>query len=392
MTLLHRRLALSLLAALAGASCASSRGETWGFVATLGDDTTSVERITRRGDRITGEQVGRSPVVVHRRWEATVAPDGALLRWTMDTRRPNAPAGETDLHHELVFTGNRVRVVRQTGRDSVDRTYVNPYPRTVPWNAFLYATTEGLFQAARGVPDSARIGQYFFEGWDEGNIGYAYVTHLANGDVSIRSTGLAGSGVAHLDAEGRMERYSGEGTTYKQEVRRVAEVPEIGALVERFAAAERAGGFSRWMSPRDTMRATVGGVQITVDYSRPLARGRTLVGGLIPLDQVWRTGANAATQLTVTAPVRLAGVRLDAGTYTLWTLPRQNGVQLIVNRQTGQWGTQYQVERDVARRPMQVGVTDAPVERFTIRVDTAGASLVMEWGEFRWSAEIEESR
>ena len=210
----HGRFALSLLAALAGVSCGSGHRETWGFVATLGNDTTSVERITRDGDLITGEAVGRSPVVVHRRWEATVAPDGSLRRWTMDTHVPNAPAGETDLHHELILTGNNLRTIRQAGRDSVDRTYVKVYTRTVPWNAFLYATFEQLFQAARGLPDSTRIGQYFFEGWEEGHFGYAQVQHLANGDDSISSTGLAGSGVAHFDAQGRRGRQwcPGDGT------------------------------------------------------------------------------------------------------------------------------------------------------------------------------------
>jgi hypothetical protein len=66
-------------------------------------------------------------------------------------------------------------------------------------------------------------------------------------------------------------------------------------------------------------------------------------------------------------------------------------VQLIINAQTGQWGTEYRSAQDVARRPMQVATTDTPVERFTIRVDTASASLVMEWGSFRWSAPIQAS-
>jgi hypothetical protein len=115
------------------------------------------------------------------------------------------------------------------------------------------------------------------------------------------------------------------------------------------------------------------------------------VGGLIPYDQVWRTGANAATQITFSGPVRLAGVPLHAGTYTLWTLPTRDGVQLIINGQTGQWGTDYRSAQDVARRPMRVATTDTLVERFTIRVDTASASLVMEWGSFRWSAPIHPS-
>jgi Protein of unknown function (DUF2911) len=392
MKCLHRAAALSLLSALASASCASQHTQTWGFVATLGNDTTSVERVTRSGNHVVGEQVGRSPVVVHRHWEATVGPDGSLSRWTMDTHVPNAPAGQTDLHHELIFTGNKVRMIRETGRDTVDHTYVRSYARAVPWNAFLYASYEVLFQAARGLPDSTRIGQYFFEGWDEGHFGYATVQHLTGGDDSISSTGLAGSGFAHLDAQGRMLGYSGDGTTYKQEVKRVGDVPDIGALVERFAADERAKGFSRSLSARDTVRATLGAATITVDYSRPRMRGRTLVGGLIPYGNVWRTGANAATQLTVSAPVRLAGVALTAGTYTLWTLPTRDGVTLIINGQTGQWGTDYELNRDIARRPMQVAATARSVEQFTISIDAATPSLVMEWGPFRWSAPIQPAR
>ncbi|HSJ16356.1 MAG TPA: DUF2911 domain-containing protein, partial [Longimicrobiales bacterium] len=315
------RIGLPVLAALAAVSCAQEIPETWGFVATLGSDTTSVERITREGDRIVSEAVGRSPLVVRRRWEATLAPDGSVRRWSMDTHIPSAPPGESELHHEVELSDGAIRLVRQTGSDSTDRTFVNAYARTVPWNAFLYGTFELLFQAARGLPDSTRIGQYFFEGWSEGNLGFANVRQLEDGRVAITSTGLSGAGVARLDEQGRMVSYSGEGTTYRQEVRRITDVPDIDAIFERFAADERAKGASRLLSARDTVRATIDGTSLVVDYGRPVARGRTLLGGLIPYDRVWRTGANAATHLTITAPLRLAGVPLDRGNYTLWTLP-----------------------------------------------------------------------
>jgi len=386
------RVVLSLVAALATVSCAQESTETWGFVATLGNDTTSMERITRAGDRIVSEAVGRSPLVVRRRWEATLAPDGSLRRWSMDTHIANAPAGEADLHHEVELSDDAIRLVRQTGRDTTDRTFRIAYARTVPWNAFLYGTFELLFLAARGLPDSTRIGQYFFEGWSEGNLGFARVRQLGDGRVAITSTGLSGAGVARIDEQGRMLSYSGEGTTYKQEVRRITDVPDVDAIFERFAADERARGVSRMLSPRETMRATIGEAILVVDYSRPLARGRTLVGGLIPYDRVWRTGANAATHLDITSPLRLAGVPLDSGTYTLWTLPRRDRVQLIINRQTGQWGTEYRSSHDIARVAMDVDTLDSPIERFTIRVDTANSSLVMEWGTFRWSAPIEVAR
>lgn len=379
---------LMAVLAVAAGSCTTGETESWGFVATLGNDTTSVERITRRGDHLVSEAIGRSPMVVRRRWEATLASDGTVRTWTMDTRVANAPDGESELHHEFELTDGKIRLVRRTGKGVTDRTFANPYARTVPWNAFVYGTFELLAQAARDLPDSTRIGQYFFEGWSEGNLGFAHVRDLDGNRVAISSTGLAGSGIARLDEQGRMISYSGEGTTYKQEVRRVTTVPDLDAIFERFAADEKAKGVSRVLSARDTMRATIGGVGITVDYSRPLARGRLLLGGLIPYDAVWRTGANAATQLTIDAPLRLAGIALDRGTYTLWTLPQRNGVQLIINRQTGQWGTGYQARYDLARAPMQADTVASPVERFTIRVDTTSSRLLMEWGTFQWSAPI----
>ena len=128
-----------------------------------------------------------------------------------------------------------------------------------------------------------------------------------------------------------------------------------------------------------------------MDYGRPLARGRTLLGDVIGYDRVWRTGANAATQLTTSAPITLAGLPLPAGTYTLWTVPRVGRVDLIVNKQTGQWGTEYRRDQDVARVPMKSDSMDPPVEQFTISIEPRDArrgTLAMAWGTFRWTVPI----
>ena len=128
-----------------------------------------------------------------------------------------------------------------------------------------------------------------------------------------------------------------------------------------------------------------------MDYGRPLVRGRELFGKLLPYDYVWRTGANAATQFTTSAPIMLAGVRVPAGTYTLWTVPRRKGADLIVNTQTGQWGTGYDGKRDLAIGRMAGDSVTAPVEAFTISItqsDARHGTLAMEWGPFRWTAPI----
>ena len=145
------------------------------------------------------------------------------------------------------------------------------------------------------------------------------------------------------------------------------------------------------LSVRDTARGTIGVAAISVDYGRPLARGRTLLGQVIDYDRVWRTGANAATQLTITAPITLGTLALKAGTYTLWTVPRTYGVKLIVNSEHGQWGTEYDRSLDIGETPLKSETLPAPVEKFTITVQSRDAThglLVLEWGTFRWTVPI----
>jgi hypothetical protein len=106
---------------------------------------------------------------------------------------------------------------------------------------------------------------------------------------------------------------------------------------------------------------------------------------------VWRTGANAATQFSTSAPITVAGISVPAGTYTLWTIPRANGADLIINKQSGQWGTEYNRAQDLGRASLKTETLGAPVERFTISIVAADAqrgTLAMEWGPFRWSAPI----
>ena len=141
------------------------------------------------------------------------------------------------------------------------------------------------------------------------------------------------------------------------------------------------------LSPRDTVSLEIGtGQRVYVDYGRPSMRGRKIMGGLVPYGRVWRTGANAATTLVTDVDLELGGTRVPRGTYTLYTIPTVEGWTLIVNRQTGQWGTQYEPARDLARIPMQVSRLRAPVEQFTIALERgrAGAgTLALEWENTR---------
>ncbi|MBC7789989.1 MAG: DUF2911 domain-containing protein [Anaerolineae bacterium] len=145
------------------------------------------------------------------------------------------------------------------------------------------------------------------------------------------------------------------------------------------------------LSPPGTANATIGGANITVAYSRPSMRGRTIFGELVPFDEVWRTGANNATAFSTSRDLMFDGVTVPAGSYTLYTLPKATAApscdtnvdvalarpeempRLIISKQTGQWGTEYHEGMDLARIPMGTCKLNTPVEQFEISIVAAGA-------------------
>lgn len=146
--------------------------------------------------------------------------------------------------------------------------------------------------------------------------------------------------------------------------------------------------YAQRASPHETTGATVDGAKVSVTYGRPFAKGRKIVGGLVPYGQVWRTGADEATTFVTDKALMFGDTHVEPGTYTLYTLPGENGWQLIVNKQNGQWGTEYTEGQDLARIPMTVTKTPSPVEQFTIAVEDtpAGGELRLSWENTQASA------
>jgi hypothetical protein len=142
------------------------------------------------------------------------------------------------------------------------------------------------------------------------------------------------------------------------------------------ALAQHGGEAKKPLSPASKAEATVKGKKITVDYSAPSKRGRTILGELVPYGKVWRTGANAATTLTTEADLMIGSLHVPAGKYTLFTIPGEKEWTLIVNKQTGQWGTNYDEKQDLGRVKLTVVPVQKPVETFNIAV---GDTLALTW-------------
>ena len=151
------------------------------------------------------------------------------------------------------------------------------------------------------------------------------------------------------------------------------------------AQAQQPEDKSKRPSPPGTAECAVNGKKVTISYSRPSLRGRKMET-LTPYGKVWRTGANEATTLTTQGDLDIGGAKVPAGAYTLYSLPSEGNWKLIINKQTGQWGTIYHQDQDLARVDMKKTEIVVPVEQFTIALDqdsNDSCDLELEWEHTR---------
>ncbi len=135
-------------------------------------------------------------------------------------------------------------------------------------------------------------------------------------------------------------------------------------------------------SPPATASVTIAGGTIDIRYNTPQMRGRKIMGGLVPYGKVWRTGANPATTLITSVPLKFGALLVPAGTHTIYTLPSADTWQLIINNQTGQWGLTYNQTMDLGRIPMLARPMAAPQEGMSLSFENTTATsteLHMRW-------------
>jgi len=134
------------------------------------------------------------------------------------------------------------------------------------------------------------------------------------------------------------------------------------------------------LSPKDEISGTINGTDITIEYYQPSARGRVIMGELVPFGKVWRTGANNATTFTIGQNTKIEGQDLQAGTYALFTIPGEKKWTIIFNTEAKQWGsTKYDEEKDALRIDVDAKKLDDMVETFTISFTESGIKLAWEY-------------
>ncbi|MBX9928423.1 MAG: DUF2911 domain-containing protein [Gemmatimonadaceae bacterium] len=366
----------SLLALFVALPLAAQQPESAAYVVRLGQDTIALERFTRSKGGLDGELLTRSPITRIAKYKAVLGSDGTMTGLSWSVARPDGmPAPNVARSGAITPRGDSADVELILA-DGTPRKIVVAWPKgSSPVLANSYAMWEAAFRSTGNHGDSITLRSY--------TPGAARITEwpvrFRGADSAEFNYGGDWQGF-RFAKDGQLIRFDGASSTNKAKAVRVKMV-DIAALGTAFQSRDAQGQALGPASPRDTARATVAGKALWIDYGRPHMRGRPVWGSLVPWGTVWRLGANAATQLKTETPLIIGGTTIPAGMYTLWMLPTATGAQLIVNKQTGQWGTAYDEKQDLVRLPLTRAALSSTAEIFTIAIDASGngARLRFQW-------------
>ena len=362
------------------------------IVTRLGVDTVAIERYTRTNDKLEGDLVLRHPRVRTLHYVADLSPQGQITTLTTSIRRPGADPNAPPAIQSVTRFGDTVAVIEVTRNGQADtaasgrKSYRGWAAPMIGYEPTSYGIYEQLLSAAKLGRDSVAYALIAQGGGPAPSI---ILRRRGADSVSFNSTFFPGwIEVARVDSRGRIIGIDASATTVKTVAQRVSNI-DFDNLVKSWAAIEVArGGTMGQMSPPDTVRTNVAGANLAIAYSRPLKRGRAIFGNIVPWNQVWRTGANAATMFSTDKDLVFGSTVVPAGKYTLWTVPTPTGAKLIFNSETGQWGTDYHADKDFARVDLTARQVSPPAEQFVIGVVPQGSGGLMSftWDDRQYSA------
>jgi hypothetical protein len=379
MTFVHRSLVLVAFAATM--PLATLRAQQASFVYRLGKDTIGVEQFTRTANRLKGDVVSRSgTTVVWTTYDATIGNDGRPTTIAYDIFGADGkPIKGRPMTVRYVIKGDSAtRTV--TWADSVQARTVSAVG-AVPFAAPSYGMLEMAFGAMRR--SNATTGTFPILGVSTAPTLPTLAFTIAGGDTIRQANGV----VYRVDRDGKLQAYDASSTTAKWIATRGAGGLDIARIAGRMTPtgilSSRGTARAAFQTQTPTGQGNPGGV-LMIDYGRPLVRDRTVWGGLlIPLDTIWRLGANDATHFATSREIAFGDVVVPPGLYTLFLYNAKSGPLLAINKQTGQWGTVYDQAKDLVRVPLTMSATPEHVEEFTITVRQSApnrGALEFAWG------------
>ena len=379
-----KNIGIALLLVIIVASCSrqSINPNKAAFVTYLGEDTLAVEQFEKTDTGIKAKVILRSPETTFSSYDLTLDESGGIQTMTR-TEFPieQGFGGEGTVVQSIERMGDSLLVETET--DEGARTYSAPYePGVLPFIDMVHWPYELAFNRTVETGQDT-VDQRMLTG---SRLSSFIIADLEADSMTIRHPFRGVMGVRVSDTGDLIFLDAGL-TTRKLKVHREPSI-DIHAIGEDFATGDQSGNPFGQLSSAESGEFSFKGADFRVDYGSPKKRGRELFGGIVPWGERWRTGANRATHFYTSRDLMVGDLKVPAGEYTLFTIPKPDGGTLMINKQTGQNGQTYEASRDLGRVPMEISSKDDVTESFTINVEETDSGGVLEliWGQTILSA------
>lgn len=353
------------------------------FITQLGKDTLSIEALGMKENSLESLIAMRTPKPIYTSYrfdfdEQFLMDSLVVKRYLLDE---NGPTNEVLLTQSIFFKADSLIIYTDTGRRHnraalrADKTVI-PYFEMVHWPIVIAERRMRQMKVDQlqiGMLDGNRVLTFDFERTAEGRL---KISHPHRGYM-----------LATFNASGHLKSIDASHTTRKLRVSQEANLSPGDFIVHTIHHQDEIDQVGP-LSGRGTVSEMIHGVQIDIDYGRPSRRGRTIFGEVVPWGKVWRTGANMATHFSTNAPVVFSDqLELEPGSYTIFTIPEENGGQFILNAQTGINGIAYDANHDLGRVPMEQEILPNQVELLTVTLTEKpqnSGEVIIAWGKRRF--------
>ncbi len=350
---------------------------------TLGPDTTDVGNFELNGNEFAITVVAMSPYVNVSKLKGTLFPNGEVKSVEGSSYKPLKVLDSLIYSYSAHY--DRDTTFIQT--KSAARTGLRKYPvkimvaNNLGGDAIVYM----LALLTNFVPK--RIGDSVISSHIVFNSARKFIVKRTGERKLLLGSSVMGLFTIYLDKNDRIQSVDGIGTSFN--IKGTAgPYLNIDSVITTNINKQKLHKPLAVINKLDSVKTTINSADIKIVYSRPSVRGRIIFGEVVPWNRIWRTGADAATKISISKPLYFNGTELAAGEYSIFTVLAQNGFTLIFNKQANIWGTEHNAAYDLLKIPMQTENLYAPVELLTFAIKKTGDNggvLSFNWDKLKAS-------
>ncbi|SDT68987.1 Protein of unknown function [Mucilaginibacter mallensis] len=351
------------------------------LIYTLGPDTTAIGDFELKGNEFKLTVVSMSPYVNVSKLTGVFFSDGQLKRVEGNNYLPARDKDSRVYNYRLNNDQDTTFIETGNGKRNIIRKY--PVKIMVANNLGGDALVFMPALLANFAPE--KIGDSIISSHIVFNSARKFIIKKTSSSKLLMGSAVMGMFTVFLDQNGRLQSVDGIGTSFN--IKGTAgPYLNIDSVIAISIRHQQQHPKLAVINKLDSVKTTINGNHIKVVYSRPSVRNRVIFGEVVPWNRIWRTGADAATKISLSDPLYFNGKLLPAGSYSIFTIPTPDGWTLIFNQQANIWGTEHNAAYDLLKIPIQTRYLDQPTEMLTFAIiptGTNGGILSVSWDKLK---------